>query len=132
MTIYALIEKYVNGVRHHNGQAPKQNRALQAFIGAHLLRERLLGIDTATQAAIATGVTRAVIINASLILQSENAILAAYVLSGGETLSGGAKAVRGRVRLVEAFKAASPEDRVGLGHAVGASVLFDAAIAPAL
>jgi hypothetical protein len=130
MTIYDPIEKYVNGARHHNGQAPKQNRAL--FIGAHLLHERLLGIDTATQAAIATGVTRAAIIDALLILQSENAILAAYVLSGRETLSGGAKAVRGRVRLVEAFKAASPEDRVGLGQAVGASVLFDAAIAPAL
>jgi hypothetical protein len=132
MTIYALIEKYVNGAPHHNGLAPTQNRTLQAFIGAYLLHERLLGIDTATQAAIATGVTRAAIINALLILQSENAILAAYVLSGRETLTRAAKTVRGQVKLIDAFKDATPDDRAALGHAVGATQLFDAAIAPAL
>jgi hypothetical protein len=40
--------------------------------------------------------------------------------------------VRGRVKLVDAFKNATPEDRVALAHAIGPTELFDTAIAPAL
>jgi hypothetical protein len=127
MTIYALIAKYVNGVRHHNGQA------LQAFIGAHLSRERLLGIDTATHAAIATGATSGAVEAALIILQSEGTdLLASRVLSGRETLTRGAKTVRGRVKLIGAFKTASKDDRAALGHVIGAAVLFDTVISPAL
>jgi hypothetical protein len=133
MTIYALLQKYVNGARHHHGRAPKQNRALQAFIGAYLVRERVLGIDTATKAAIATGVTRGAVEAALIILQSEGTdLLASHVLSGRETLTRGAKTVRGRVKLIDAFKTASADDRAALGHVFGAAELFDTVISPAL
>jgi hypothetical protein len=132
MTIYDVIQSHVNRARHHHGRSPRQNRALQAFVGAYLFRERALGIDTITRAAIAAGVTRSSVSAALIILQSEQSLLAAYVLSGRETLNRAAKTVHSQVRLIEAFKTATADDRVALGRMIGATQLFDASIAPAL
>jgi hypothetical protein len=126
------IEIYVNHQRHHHGRPPKHNRALQAFVGAHLLRERELGVDSITKAAIASGATRAAVSAALTILQSEDATLAAGVLAGRESLSRAASRVCGRVRLIESFRVATADDRAALGRMIGATQLFDAAIAPAL
>jgi hypothetical protein len=126
------IEIYVNHQRHHRGRPPKYNRALQAFIGAHLLRERALGIDSITKAAIASGTTRAAVSAALTILHTEDVTLAASVLAGRESLFRAASRVRGRVKLIETFRAATAADRVALGRVIGATQLFDAAIAPAL
>jgi hypothetical protein len=105
------IEIYVNHQRHHRGRPPKYNRALQAFIGVHLLRKHELGVDSIAKAAIASGT--------------------AGVLAGRETLFRAASRVRGRVKLIETFRAATADDRVALGRVIGATQLFDAAIAPA-
>ena len=48
------------------------------------------------------------------------------------SLTAAAAAYRYRVRLIESFKKAGPEDRVALARMIGPTELFDAAIAPAL
>ena len=126
------INVYVNNsVHHHYGRPPKRNPALQAFAAAQMLREGWLGIDTAVKAAAATGVTRAAVKAAQIILESDEN-LAAVVLQGWEPLSRAADKVRGRVKLIEAFNNANSDDRAELGRVVGASELFDIVVAPAL
>ena len=110
----------------------KRNPALQAFIAVYLLRERALGIDTIVKAAVATGTTRAAVHAALIVLQNGDEGLAASVLKGWESLSRAADKVRGRVKLIEAFKSATPDDRVAFARAIGPTELFEAAIEPAL
>jgi len=101
-------------------------------VAAQLLRDRVLGIDTITKAAVCTGVSRGYVRAAEVILVSESPELAIDVLRGRQTLLKAAKKVRNRARLIESFKAATPEDRIALGHAVGVGTLFDTMIVPAL
>jgi len=127
------ISTYVNNrLHHHHGRPPKRNRALQAFVAVYLLRERAFGIDTIVKAAVATGVTRAAVKAAQIIVESGDELLAADVLQGWETLSRAADMVRGRVKLVEAFKSATPDDRIAFARVIGPTELFEAAIEPAL
>lgn len=127
------ITVYVNNsLRHHYGRSPKRNAALQAFLAVHLLRERVFGVDTITKAAIATGTTRNAVHAALIILQNGDENLAANVLQGRESLSRAADKVRGRVKLVEAFKSATPDDRIAFARVIGPTELFEAAIAPAI
>jgi hypothetical protein len=127
------ISVYVNNsVHHHYGRPPKRNPALQAFAAAQMLREGWLGIDTAVKAAAATGVTRAAVKAAQIILESGDENLAADVLQGWEPLSGAADKVRGRAKLIEAFKGATPDDRIAFARVIGPTELFEAAIEPAL
>jgi thioredoxin-like negative regulator of GroEL len=110
----------------------KRNPSLQAFVAACLLRESLFGIDTAVKAAAATGTTRAAVHAALIVLQNGDEGLAASVLKGWEPLSRAADKVRARVKLVEAFNSATPDDRVAFARAIGPTELFEAAIEPAL
>lgn len=127
------ISVYVNNcVHHHYGRPPKRNPAFQAFVAAHLLLEGVLGIDTAVKAAAATGTTRDAVRDALIILQNGDENLAADVLQGFEPLSRAADKVRGRVKLVEAFKSATPDDRIAFARVIGPTELFEAAIEPAL
>ena len=127
------ISTYVNDrLHHHHGRSPKRNPALQAFIAVYLLRERALGIDTIVKAAVATGTTRAAVNAALIVLQNGDEGLAASVLKGRESLSRAADKVRGRVKLIEAFQSATPDDRVAFARAIGPTELFEAAIEPAL
>ena len=127
------ITAHVNDrLHHHYGRSPKRNPALQAFVAAQMLREGWLGIDTAVKAAAATGVTRAAVKDAQIILESGDENLAADVLQGWESLSRAADKVRGRVKLVEAFKSATPDDRIAFARVIGPTELFEAAVAPAL
>jgi hypothetical protein len=127
------ISVYVNKcVHHHYGRPPKRNAAFQAFAAAQMLREGWLGIDTAVKAAAATGVTRAAVKAAQIILESGDENLAADVLQGRESLLRAADKVRGRVKLVEAFNSATPDDRIAFARVIGPTELFEAAIEPAL
>lgn len=127
------ITVYVNNsVHHHYGRPPKRNPALQAFAAAQMLREGRIGIDTAVKAAAATGVTRAAVKAAQIILESGDENLAADVLQGWESLSRAANKIRRRVKLIEAFKSATPDDRIAFARVIGPTELFEAAIEPAL
>jgi hypothetical protein len=127
------ITVYVNDrIHHHHGRGPKPNAALQAFVAAHLLRERVLGIDTAVKAAAATGVTRAAVKAAQTVIQNGNQDLVQQVLRGWEPLSRAADKVRGRVKLIEAFETATPDDRIAFARAIGPTELFDNVISLAL
>ena len=128
-----VIQDYVNArVRFCAGWPPRQNQGLQAFVAAHLLHKRVLGIDTITAAAVCTGVSWRLAKAASVILQSENPDLVLDILVGRRTLLEAAKSVRNRAKLIKSFKAATPEDRIALGHVVGVSTIFDTTIVPAL
>ena len=127
------VTVYVNDrLHHHHGQSPKRNLALQAFVAVYLLRERVFGVDTITKAAVATGTTRAAVHAALIIQQNGDENLAADVLQGRESLLRAADKVRGRVKLVEAFKNATPDDRIAFARVIGPTELFEAAVAPAI
>jgi hypothetical protein len=130
--IYGHLEYRVNRIQHHNGQPPEPIPAMKAFVAAWLFQNGALGIDTVTKATVATGVSRAAIDNALTIIEADQAPLASFVLTGRETLSRGARKVRSQARLISAFKKATPDDRIALGLAVGADLLFDDVVTPAL
>jgi hypothetical protein len=67
-----------------------------------------------------------------LLLQTGDTDLVRDVLRGHAPLIPTAAKIRNRIRLLESFRAATPEDLAALTDAVGAEKLFDAAIAPAL
>lgn len=117
---------------HHAGRTPQPNKALAAFIAATLLNGGAFGIHTATAATVGTGVPRASIKAAQIILQSGDDNRVRDVLAGRQALLAAAKQVRGRAKLIESFKAASVEDRAAFGRAVGVATIFDAAITPSL
>ena len=127
------ITRYLStSARHQAGRPPKKNCVLQAFIAADLLLSSKYGVDTVTAAAICTSAQRLAVKAALTLLQSGDEKLIADVLRGRENLQAAAARVRGRVRLIESFKQASPEDRAAFGAAVGVANLFDASITPAL
>ena len=127
--IYGLLEYHVNRVQHHNGRPPEPISALKAFVAAWLYQTGTFGIDTVTKAAIATGVPRAKIDNALIILQADDVELARTVLAGFETLHHAAKSIRPRVRLIGAYAVATPADRIALSQAVGPDAMFDTVVA---
>ena len=128
-----VIANFVNKqARHHAGQPPGPNRALQAFIAAQLLRERKFGITSVTAAAIITDSSRVAVKDALTILQAEDEELVARVLKGRTTSAHAAAQVRSRARLVDAFRSATADDRIAFGRAVGPATLFDTTVMPAL
>jgi hypothetical protein len=129
--IYGLLEYHVNLVQHHNGRPPEQIPAMKAFVAAWLYQNGAFGIDTVTKAVIATGVSRAEVDNALIILQADDVRLARDVLAGWETLSHAAKSIRFRVRLIGVHTVATPADRIALSKAVDPDAMFDT-ITPAL
>ena len=119
-------------VHHHYGRTPKRSFVTQAFTAACLLRDGLLGVNTATQAAIACGVAPSYVSAATIILNSRDEALAVDVLTGRVPLLQAAGQVQNCAALVAAFKNATPADRAAFGRTVGVSELFDSAIAPAI
>ena len=127
------ISKYVNSrARHCAGRLPKPNHALQAFIAAQLLREGAFAIKTITATSLISGISRPSIQAAVLLLQNCDDAQVTDVLNGRRPLIQAAKSIRNRARLIEDFRAASPEDRAAFGHTVGVAALFDSAVAPSL
>ena len=131
MSVYST---FVNSViRVRGGQPPKRSLALQAFTGASLLRDGVLGVETRTQAAFAVGVPPAYITAAGIILAAGDDVLAKEALSGGTAaMFAVAKKLETRAALVSAFRNASLADRAALGDVVGIDAVFDEVIAPAL
>jgi hypothetical protein len=123
--IYGHLEYRVNCIQHHNGRPPEPIPAMKAFVAAWLYQNGAFGIDTVTKAVIATGVSRAEVDNALIILQADDVKLARDVLAGWETLSHAAKSIRPRVRLIGAYTVATPADRIALSQAVGPDAMFD-------
>jgi hypothetical protein len=92
MGTYDAIEGVVK--RRRLTRPPKQDLALQAFVGAILLSERQLGVDTLTTAARLVGVSRSTMSAAVALLKYRDADLVARVLSGRESLHRAANEVR--------------------------------------
>jgi hypothetical protein len=128
-----IIAQYVNDYVHcRNGQPPKSKPALRAFAAAVILRDNLLGIDTAVAAAACTGASLPAVRAAVEILQTGDPHLARDVLRGFEPLLQTAAEIRNRVQLIETFKSASVEDRIAFAQTVGVEMLFNDVVAPAL
>ena len=128
-----VLSQHVNSrVRHYGGRSPKSSPSLRAFVGARLLEEHVLGIDSITKAAACVGVTRAAVKAAQTILQAGDTAAAVHAINGHVPLLKTAKTLANRAELIASFKAASAEDRIAFGHVVGVATLFDSAIVPAL
>jgi len=126
---YDALDRSVNAsCCFHYGRAPKTNLGLRSIYGAAMLHNQSFGIHTAVKAAFAVGVSRPALHAAERLLQSQDDKLIRRVVAGYEPLLAFAGKVRGRVRLIQAFEAASGDDRIALGRAP-ATVLFDAAVA---
>ena len=132
MTHMCAISHHVSSRARHRGARLKRDRVLQAFVAADLLRNGNYGVATVTAAAICTDVPRPMVCAALTLLQSDDERLIADVLKGREALQTAAAKVRGRAKLIESFRTASPEDRVAFRQAVGVAALFDSAVVPAL
>ena len=97
MGTYDAIE---DAVKRRRPTSPlKQDLALQAFVGAVLLSERQLGVDTLTTAARLVGVSRYTMSAAVALLKYQDADLIARVLSGRESLHCAANEVRLEARM---------------------------------
>ena len=108
-----VVEDFVNSSLHNRyGTAPKSNPALRAVIGAGLLHNGILGIDTVTKAIIVAGSSRPSIEHALTILKSEDQILLGQVLHGSVSLVSAAAQVKRRADLIASFRNAWPEDRI--------------------
>ena len=94
--------------------------------------EGAFGIKTITATSLISGISRPSIQAAVLLLQNCDDALVTDVLNGRRPLIQAAKSIRNRARLIQDFRAASPEDRAAFGHAVGVATLFDSAVAPSL
>jgi hypothetical protein len=125
------ISKRVNAIRCRHRQAPKPEPTLRALVGAKLLRDRVY-VDTATQAAVVMGVPRPQLDAAAVVLQVGDENLILDIMAGRESLTHAAARLRRRVKLIESFKAATPDDKAAFGRAVGTAELFDSTIVPAL
>jgi hypothetical protein len=97
MCTYAAIKDAVK--RRRPARSPKQDLALQAFVGAVLLSEGQLGVDTLTTAARLVGVSRSTVSAAVALLKSQDADLVARVLCGRESLHRAANDVRLEARM---------------------------------
>ncbi len=122
----------VNTIRVPSRLEPRSAFAVRILIIADQWRKGGYGITTGAQAAAVAGCSRSLIDAARVILESQDQALLRVVLSGQITLIPAAATVRRRVRLIESFKAASPDDLVELGRAIGPATLFDSLVAPAL
>jgi hypothetical protein len=91
MGTYGAIK---DAVKRRPARPQKQDLALQAFIGAVLLSERQLGVDTLTTAARLVGVSRSTMSAAVTLLKSQDANLIARVLCGRESLHRAANEAR--------------------------------------
>jgi hypothetical protein len=128
-----VITRFLSSsARYRAGRPPKSTPALRAFIAAELLRKGDYDITTVTAATVATGASRPSIDAATVLLQAGDEKLITDVLAGRAPLLAAAAKVRGRAKLIESFRQASPEDRAAFGAAVGVANLFDASVAPAL
>ena len=126
------IANKVNRLHHHYGTAPTINLATRAILGADLWAKGGYGIKTGTQAALLVNVSRPSVDAALLVLKSGDQSLLADVMADRISLFRAASKVRNRIKLIEAFKTATPDDRVAFGQAVGIAEIWDSTIMPAL
>jgi hypothetical protein len=99
---------------------------------AKLWLDGVYGVTTGDCVARLAGCSGPLVDAARIVWQSGDKALIEAVCTGRMSLTAAAAAYRYRVRLIQSFKKAGPEDRVALAHAIGPTELFDAAIAPAL
>jgi hypothetical protein len=129
----SVYRNFVNSaLRTRGGQPPKRSFVTQAFTGASLLRDGVFGITTDTQAGFACGVHPGYVAAATVIMNAGDDILTGNVLSGKLSMFAAAKQVKTRAALVSSYRDASLVDRAALGVVVGADVIFDEVVVPAL
>jgi hypothetical protein len=128
-----FVSEYVENSLHcHGGQPPARSLGIQALNAACMLRDHTLGVETVTAASALCGVNHRYTVAAITVLAAGDKALVDDVLAGRIHLLTAADQVKNRARLIAAYQAASPEDRLALARAIGVDKLFDTAIAPLL
>jgi hypothetical protein len=130
------MSKSSRGLPHHRQSARRHFRnghraaALRAVTGARLY----IGgsVNSYGAAAEACGSNPVYVRAAVTLCQSESSGLLNQVLKGSIPLLGAAAKARQLARLVDAYRAASTEDRVQFARVVGPTSLFDNTLVPSL
>jgi hypothetical protein len=104
--------------------------AIRAVTGAQLLLDHK--VSSVAAAAIACGSCRQYVAAAITLLQSGNAALTDDVLYGRQPLLAAARRYRQLAILIEAYRNASPTDRVAFARTIGPANLWDQSLAPVL
>jgi hypothetical protein len=114
---------------YRNGQLAAVKRAIA---GARLVLGLPLHVTSQVEAAASVGVSVPHLTAAIAVLRTEDADLLDKVLTGKLPLRTAAKDARRRGNLIDAYRRASPADRVALARTIGAAVLWDEVLEPAL
>ena len=122
--------KKPRGRRHQINGRGQRRAALQALTAAKLWRGEPIPAPTQAAAAAMAGSTIPYLKAADILLEYGDADLIADVEAGVVPVLTAAASVAKRVRLISAYREANHEDRIALGRAVGATPLFDEAVAP--
>ena len=116
---------------------PQKNRygerlaILRAFTGARLYRAGA-GFDTLVEIAESVGSCVTYVRAAITLYEADDINLMIDVRLGRQSLLAAAAKARRRVKLIEAYEQASPDDRKALGETVGVGAIWDETIAPTL
>lgn len=115
--------------RHFRGK----NRAavMRGFTAARLVLDLPVPQKAIAAVAVCCGSNTGYVKAAIDILKTEDVDLFRQVLKGHRGLLATAAKVRNRAALVDAYRAASSEDRIAFAKTVGADTLFDDVVVPA-
>jgi hypothetical protein len=91
-----------------------------------------LTVTSQREAAQLTGSNALYTAAAATVLQSEDPALVTDVLVGRIGLLTAARQVKRRADLIAALRAAAPEDKAAAGRVLGAAMIFDTLVTPAL
>jgi hypothetical protein len=106
--------------------------AVQAITGARIWRGDPVTAGTQAEAAAMCGASLTYLLAAVVLLDSGNDALISDVLAGRVPLLVAARHVKGRARLLRAFRAASPADLAAFGRKAGVAEVWDRCIVPSL
>jgi hypothetical protein len=115
--------------RHFRGES--RAAVARGFTAARLVLGLPVPQKTIAAVAVCCGSNTGYVKAAIDILKTEDANLFRQVLEGHRGLLATAAAVRNRGALIDAFRAASSDDRVAFAKTIGAETLFDNVVVPA-
>jgi hypothetical protein len=118
--------------QRHQIRKGSRRAAVQALAGARLWLGAPIPLPTQAEAAVMTGSTRTYVQAAAVVIEHGDVTLIARVEAGHESLLQAAERVKNRVKLVRAFRTASPADLKDVGRSIGPELIFDRVVSPAL
>jgi hypothetical protein len=116
--------------KHQKNQRGERLAVIRALTGARLYRDGKA--DTLAEAAEKVGSCVAYVRAAITLYEADDINLLIAVRLGCVSLLVAAAKARRRIKLIDAYEQASPDDRKALGEMVGVGVIWDETIAPTL